>query len=140
MDRAIRTQMWAAALLTTLVLSAVACGPRPEQPLLEDFFAKSQAGDKAGLQRFATVIFEPGRDGVMSSFSIRSVTSSRRPMVAGGELLVKDVVIDARVRLPGGSNARKNMVVKLQQALPRGAQERADQWVVTDVTDAASPP
>jgi hypothetical protein len=128
-------------VLAALVLALVGCGPRPEEPLLTEFFAKSEARDTGGLQRIATILFDPRTDGTVSSFSIQSVTPlMHRPLTGGADLLTKDVTISARVQLPSGDKVRKTLVVKLQQAVPRGGQEVADQWIVTAVQGAAASP
>ena len=46
----------------------VGCGPRPEEPLLGEFFNASRLRDRTALQKIATTIFDPARDGIVTGF------------------------------------------------------------------------
>jgi len=121
-------------VLAALVFALTACAPKPEEPLLAEFFAKAQARDTRGLQRIATVVFDPRTNGVVTSFSVENVTPlPPRSLGGDAQMLSKDVTIAARVQLPSGDKVRKTLVVRLQQAVLRGGQETADQWQITAV-------
>jgi hypothetical protein len=62
----------ASASLTTLAL--VGCSSGPEQPILNQFFTASRLRDNTTLANFATVSFEPGKQGTVSSFDIQTVS------------------------------------------------------------------
>ncbi|MGB7218808.1 MAG: hypothetical protein WBD07_08360 [Vicinamibacterales bacterium] len=130
----VRLQVGRLWVLAALVLALAGCAPKPEEPLLTEFFAKSQARDTRGLQRIATVVFDPRTNGVVTSFSVESVALlPPRPLGGDAQMLSKNVTIAARVQLPSGDNVRKTLVVRLQQAVLRGGQETADQWQITAV-------
>jgi hypothetical protein len=53
---------------------------------------------------------------------------------AGGNMVSKDVTINADVRAPSGETAQKKIVVTLQRAvMSLGGQERTGRWVITKV-------
>src|SRR3954471_429699 len=60
------------------VLAAVACSGGAEQPILNQFFTASRLRDNTSLQNFATVSFDPQKQGAVTSFTITSVTPEER--------------------------------------------------------------
>jgi hypothetical protein len=56
----------------------VGCSSTPEQPLLQQFFAASRLRDNTTLAGFAATTFEPGTDGIVTTFSITNVTAEQR--------------------------------------------------------------
>jgi hypothetical protein len=57
-----------------------------------------------------------------------------------GELVSKDVTIDATIRLPGDQTAKKTLVVTMQRALLNGNRDRAGRWIITGIKDSSSSP
>jgi len=96
-----------AALL--LLLTLAGCANGQEFALLTQFFSDSRLRDLTALQKISTVVFEPTRDGVVTSFEIQTVTAK------GAD--AKDVVIAAPVRLPDGRVENKRFTVTVQQGL-----------------------
>lgn len=107
----------------------VACA-RPEQTLLEQFFAASRLRDTTALQALSTVIFEPREHGIVRTFSITSVTPER----SRDDTTTKDVTIAAPVVLPDGQTTQKTFVVTMQRAM--GGNDSRDPWIVTGIADA----
>lgn len=103
----------------------------PEQSLLDQFFGASRLRDTTALQRVSTVIFEPLQEGIVRTFRITGVTPER----ADGQMVTKDVTVDAPVILPDGQTRRKTLVVTLQRT--SGGSSR--RWMVTGVRDSARP-
>jgi hypothetical protein len=72
-----------------------------------------------------------------------SVADPRSPVEAAkfdGEMVSKDVTVDASVRLPDGGATRKTYVVTLQRAALKGPQgDITGRWIVTRVKDASTP-
>src|SRR5262245_18459406 len=50
----------------------------PEQPLLQQFFTASRLRDNTTLAGFAAAAFEPGSDGIITTFSMTNVTPEQR--------------------------------------------------------------
>jgi hypothetical protein len=75
-----------APALFALAVSTSACSSRPEDPLIRQFFRASQLRDNQTLANFATVTFDPDKDGIVSSFDITNVTEERRE-----PLMLKDL-------------------------------------------------
>jgi len=222
------------------VLAAAACSGGAEQPILNQFFTASRLRDNTSLQNFATVAFDPQRQGSVTSFSITSVSpEERKPLnvktfakaldeakaedaayskrkdqyytanqeaitrtlkaereksqVKGkdadvqaawmkfreegsqvsrkvadarsklasesaivelsfsdqrnppdykkydGELVSKDVTLDANVKLPDGQTTKKTLVVTMQRAVLKADREIAGRWIITSVKDTAAP-
>jgi hypothetical protein len=67
--------VWLIALLMTLTF--LSCSAPAEQLLLSQFFAASRLRDLTALQHVATVVFEPGVDGVVTSFDVTRVTTTK---------------------------------------------------------------
>jgi len=72
-----------------------------------------------------------------------SVSDARTPIDItkyDGELVSKDVTIDAPVKLPSGQTVQKSLVVTLQRAELKGDKPITGRWVVTGIRDAAGSP
>jgi hypothetical protein len=142
-----------------IVLAAAACSRGPEQFILGEFFGASRLRDKAALQGFATVPFEPHVQGIVTSFTIArvspeeyrplsrvaseigiaelSVDDPRNPIDLqkySGEMVSKEVTIRAPVQLPDGQIAQKTMNVILQRAILKADRKIAGRWIVTGFT------
>jgi hypothetical protein len=118
---------WGIALAAALALAGCAA---PEQSLLDQFFGASRLRDTTALQAVSTVIFEPLQQGIVRSFRITRVSAEQ----AYGQIVTKDVTVDAPVILPDGRTLQKTLVVTLQHA--RG--DESGRWMVTGVRDAGS--
>jgi hypothetical protein len=144
-----------AVLLSALVLS---CSHGAEHVLLEQFFGAARLRDKTALQAFATVSFEPQQQGTITTFTIVRVTPDEKtPFRAveseiriarlsvvdpshpvdvkkyAGEMVAKDVTIQAPVRLPNGQTAQKTLNIILQRAILKGDREIVGRWIVTGI-------
>jgi hypothetical protein len=121
-------------VLLTVVVMLAACSVGAEQTLLGQFFAASRLRDKTMLSNFATVVFEPATQGVVTTFTITNV--GREEQHDGG-IVSKDVTITAPVRLPSGQTVQKTLVVTLQRADQQTDRPTTSQWIVTEVKDAS---
>lgn len=130
--------------------------------LLDRFFAASRLLDRTELARFATVVFEPGRDGIVEQFTVVAAAESRepsaaaagldshrsrtrelslaeptslesRPPVSGVTLVTRDVTVAARLRLPDGTVSARTLDVTLQCAEAPAGQGGRGRWIVTAV-------
>ena len=150
---------WLAVSLIAATL--VACLAPAEHPILNQFFAASRLRDHTALSAFATVAFEPNTHGIVNQFSVTNVTAEQRkpltretgvktseavislsvadprnPVDATkyeGDLVSKDVTIDAPVKLPNGQTAQKTLVVTMQRAELRGSRSITGRWIITGV-------
>jgi hypothetical protein len=66
------------AAAVVVALTAIGCSGASERVLLDQFFAASRLRDLTALARFATVVFEPRPDGIVTEFVVVSVTPERR--------------------------------------------------------------
>jgi hypothetical protein len=70
-----------------------------------------------------------------------SVKDPRNPIDVtkyDGELISKDVTIDAPVRLPTGQTAQKTLLVTMQRAILKGEKgEITGRWIITSIRDAS---
>jgi len=145
--------------LSLAVATLIGCSSTPEQPLLQQFFAASRLRDNTMLAGFAATAFEPGVDGIVTTFSIANVTpEQRKPLPPGsivvdlsinggpahvdvsrddGELVSKEVSISAPVKLPSGQTVRKNYLVTMQRAILRGGKPTIGRWIITGIREAA---
>lgn len=57
-----------------------------------------------------------------------------------GELVSKDVTIDAAVKPPEGAVAQKTLVVTMQRAVMKADKDITGRWIITAIKDAASSP
>jgi hypothetical protein len=72
-----------------------------------------------------------------------SVSGSRTPVDVtrrDGELVTKEVTIDAPVKLPNGQTVQKTFVVTLQRAELTGDKPITGRWIVTNIKDASGSP
>lgn len=73
-----------------------------------------------------------------------SVNDPRNPIDVtkhDGELVSKDVTIDAPVRLPDGQTVQKKLMVTLQRAVLKGDKgDITGRWIVTGIRDASGSP
>ena len=95
-----------AGLLMALTLTA--CSAPVEQTLLSQFFAASRLRDLTALHKYTTVVFEPARDGIVTSFEITSLTERDG---------TKQLTVSAPVELPNGQNVVKNFAITIQNGL-----------------------
>jgi hypothetical protein len=231
------------AILACAVASLAAlagCSGAAEQPILNQFFMASRLRDNATLGSFSTVAFEPNAQGIVTSFTItsvspeqrkplplkslaaaedqakaadaeyskrkedfvaqdedaveriakagreaklkgkdaelqaswfklvdegvsiaRKITDAKRALAAqsavvdvsvsdprhpvdvtkyDGDLVSKDVTIDAPVKLPSGQTAQKTLIVTLQRAELKADKPIVGRWVVAGIRDASGSP
>jgi hypothetical protein len=57
-----------------------------------------------------------------------------------GELVSKDVTVDATVKPPTGDAVQKTLVVTMQRGVLKGDKEIAGRWIITAIKDAALSP
>jgi hypothetical protein len=119
-----------AFILAAATLSG--CSATPEQPLLQQFFAASRLRDRTALAGFAEIVFEPATDGIVTTFTITSVSEEQ-----GGPTARKQVSISAPVKLPNGQTAQKNFVVTIQRAASKADAEINERWIVTGIKEAS---
>jgi hypothetical protein len=150
-----RSVMFVAGLVACAGLGA--CRKTAETALLERFFDASRLRDLTALADFATVVFEPLRDGIVTQFEVVSVQPESRvsfdassadsaelaaiatlsadpinpenPHKPIRRLARKDIVIDALVRTSDGTTMRR-LTVSLQRAV---SDRGVGRWVVTAV-------
>jgi hypothetical protein len=163
----LRSRLSALWLAVSFTATTLACLAPAEQPLLNHFFAASRLRDRTALGDFSTVAFEPATHGIINTFSITKVTPEKRtpltaesvvkasqPMIDlsladarnrvdvpkyDGDLVSKDVTIDAPVKLPGGETVPKTLVVTMQRVELRGDRPFAGRWIVTSVSVKDAP-
>jgi hypothetical protein len=105
-----------------------------EHVIVSDFFAASRLRDLTALSRFATTVFEPLEQGIVSDFEIRAIAAAP----PDGEFLVKEVAVAATVRTPDGSTVGKTLVVVLRrQPMATGNPVLYDGWRVVAVRERA---
>ena len=121
--------------LAVALAACAACAPRAEDLILSGFFSASRLRDRTALQKIATASFDPAAQGIITSFSITSVASSR----AGGRE-TKDVAISAPVKLPSGEIRQEQLVVTLERDESGSIAGVAGRWIVTAIRDAAGDP
>jgi hypothetical protein len=125
------------AFLPAVVLAATlaGCAPRPEQPVLSAFFNAARLRDRTALRALATASFDPATDGMITTFTITGVVSTR-----AGDAVIERVLISAPVKLMSGQTVRKNLIVTLEEnTSPPPAGAGRPRWIVTSITDAAAP-
>ena len=68
--------------LTLAAATLIGCSSTPEQPILQQFFTASRLRDNTTLAGFAAASFEPGTDGIITTFSITNVSPEQpKPLV-----------------------------------------------------------
>jgi hypothetical protein len=113
MSLRLRLAVW---LTAAAVLS---CSVPQEQSLLDRFFSASRLRDRTALSNFATVVFEPLEQGIVTDFDILEVVHVRGN--------AKSVTIGAAVKLPDGQVVEKTLSVTLER--------RSGAWMVTQVQE-----
>jgi hypothetical protein len=127
--------VWQIASLLTLTF--LSCSAPAEQPMLTQFFAASRLRDLTALQNFATVVFEPAIDGIVTSFDVTRVTATKG---SDGQVVSKDVSISAPVRLPDGRTVLKHLVITVQRGMPASDRNRWQGWMITAITAGPASP
>ena len=72
--------------------------------------------------------------------SLENPANQVDPTKRAGELVTKDVTIDAPVRTTDGSTADRTLVVTMQRAVLQGEPAAEGKWIITGVRDATSSP
>ena len=128
----------AQALAVSLIaFTALGCAGDTERALLNQFFAASRLRDLTALNKIATVVFEPARDGIVTTFEIVQMKAVPGP---DGAPESEAVSISAPVRLPDGQTVTKTLVVTLERRPIEGAQNSARGWRITGfIAGPASP-
>ena len=116
----------ATALVVVLAASLVGCGPKPEEPVLAEFFNASRLRDRTALQKIATTIFDPARDGIVTGFKVTGVEAHE----AGGRA-TEDVSISAPVKPMDGPTVEKQLVVTLEKDATGMRSGVKGRWIVT---------
>ena len=129
--------MKTALSISLITLTFLSCSAPAEQALLTQFFAASRLRDLTALQNFATVVFEPAIDGIVTSFDVTRVTATKG---SDGQIVAKDVSISAPVRLPDGRTVLKNFVITMQRGLPGSDPNRWGGWMITAIRGRSDSP
>jgi hypothetical protein len=125
----------AAVIVVSLTALLAGCGPKPEQPVLAEFFNASRLRDATALRKIATTIFDPARDGIVTDFTIKHVDAHD----AGGRA-TEDVAISAPVKPLDGPTVEKQLVVSLEKDLTGVRSGTKGRWIVTAFrVDAPAP-
>ena len=125
----------ATALVVLLAASFAGCGPKPEEPVLAEFFNASRLRDRTALQKMATTIFDPARDGIITDFKVNRVEAHE----AGGRA-TEDVSISAPVKPMDGPTVEKQLVVTLEKDAAGSRSGVKGRWIVTAVrVDGTAP-
>jgi hypothetical protein len=124
-----------AAIVVVLAAVATACGPRPQQPVLAEFFNASRLRDLTALRKIATTAFDPARDGIVTDFTIKGVEAHE----AAGRS-TEDVSISAPVKPMDGPTVEKQLVVTLEKDLTGARSGVKGRWIVTSVREAGAAP
>lgn len=125
----------AALVVSMMAMTALGCGPNTERAVLTQFFSASRLRDLTALQKIATVVFEPARDGIITSFDIVQMTAVQGP---NGLPVSEGITISAPVRLPDGRTVLKNLVVTMEHR-PAGDQDPSHGWLITAFIERPEP-
>jgi hypothetical protein len=109
-------------------LAVIGCSTAAEQSILSQFFAASRLRDTTALKNIATVVFEPGTQGIVTSFEITKIEPYRNDR----ELVSETVSISAPVKLPSGPTVQKDLVITMQRG--------TGHWIITAIADAPPRP
>jgi len=127
-----RSKGTAVLLFAAATLACTAHPVRPEQAVLDQFFAASKLHDRTALHDVATVVFEPQKDGVVERFDITDVS----PELDN----TKTVTVSARVSPPEGDRpAQKTLIFTLERGALKADPRSRDRWMVTGFI-ATTPP
>jgi hypothetical protein len=93
-----------AAAIALIVCSAAGCSSPPEAAVLSQFFAAARLRDTTALASFATIRFEPQRDGIVTNFEVtHTAPEQRRPLQGKDSISEHDANVEAEiVRLSAG--------------------------------------
>lgn len=162
-----RLSVWETpALLVVTLLSLLPGGgcvdAGADHLLLDRYFSASRLLDRTELARFATVAFEPGRDGIVTRFAVVFASEASAPAVlaeadvvtsrivelslADDEALesllpsrvivtTRHVGVDATVRAPSGVLLPRRLDVTVQRAEASDPPRHRGRWIVTAVTE-----
>jgi len=126
-----------ALTVSLMTLSLAGCSAAGERTLLTRFFAASRLRDLTALHNMATVVFEPSRDGIVTSFEITAIRATQGP---DGHPMAKEVSIVAPVKSPSGETALKAFVITMSRGVPGSDQDRLGTWLITAIkADPAVP-
>lgn len=130
--------------------------------LLDRYFAASRLLDRTQLARFATVVFEPTQDGIVTRFAVVSASDASEPAAIAEadattsrvvelslaadaapesrppirvSLRTRHVGVDATVRSPSGMLSQRRLDVTLHSAEALDPPRRRGRWIVTGVTE-----
>jgi len=124
-----------AVVVVVLAATLAGCGPRPEEPVLAEFFNASRLRDLTALRKIATTVFDPATDGIITDFEIKRVEAHE----AGGRA-TEDVSISAPVKPMDGPTVEKEVVVTLEKDLTGARSGIKGRWIVTAFrVDGAAP-
>jgi hypothetical protein len=76
----------------------------------------------------------------MIRLSLDNTANPVDPTKRAGELVTKDVTIDAPVRMADGNSVDRMLVVTMQRAVLQGEPAVEGKWIITGVRDATSSP
>ena len=96
-------------------LTAVACAASAEEQTLLKFFEAARTLDRAIIDKYATVGFNPRTDGIVQTFTVTDAGQDREGR--------KDVTIDAVVRDPSGATTQRTYVVTFQAGVITGLRQ-----------------
>ena len=143
-------------LLTVAAASLLtACSTGSEEAILSHFFAAARLRDSTALASLAAVGFEPTEQGVVTRFTITSVSPGRRTPLTDrriaemsverphavdlgsyhGEMEAKDVTIAAPVKRPTGQISDRKLVVTVERAILTGETKIVGHWVITAIKE-----
>src|SRR5689334_8191739 len=89
------------------MMSTVACARHAaERVLVDRFFSASRLRDRTALQQISTVIFEPLQQGTITTFTVTGVADLEQ---SNGQVVSKQVTVEAPVRLPRGGTATRRI-------------------------------
>ncbi len=57
-----------------------------------------------------------------------------------GEMVTKEVTVNAPVKLPSGETAQKTYIITMQRAMLKGDKEITGRWIITGYKDTAASP
>lgn len=122
-------------IAVVLAAAAAACGPRPEEPVLAEFFNASRLRDFTALRKIANTAFDPATDGIVTAFKVKRVDAHN---LGGREM--EEVSISAPVKPMNGPTVDKDLVVTLEKDRTGSRSGVKGRWIVTAVrVDGAAP-
>jgi hypothetical protein len=116
----------ACLIVASLTWLVAGCGPRPEEPVLAEFFSASRLRDVTALRKIATTLFDPARDGIITDFKVKRVEAHEQ-----GGRSTEDVSISAPVKPMDGPTVEKELVVTLEKDLTGARSGVKGRWIVT---------